>query len=177
MRCVGYFRHVITFEGAMRLKQIKISVLWGIVALLMSFSSPAAAQSVIRPHVLNGYCEPNSWLGGSSPGTSLRNGKTRFFCDAAVVAFFDTSRSHLVIQFVGTRRNHGQIIGFAGIIGSDGLMNVSRLYLEIGRPIPVSDGVCRIFRQRQTITSIMCGNRVETGPRSIVPTVVFTARN
>lgn len=158
----------------MRFNTLKKAVLWGALALFVGQVSPLAAQPLGQPRVLDGNCTGGSWLGEGPAGTDFRNDKPRFFCDAAVVAAFDPARRHVMVQFMGSQRNHGQIIGFAGVLESDGIiMNVSRVYLEPNRPISVSDGVCRFFRQRETITSIVCGTRIETGLRSIVPVMVF----
>lgn len=150
--------------------RLKISVLLVALALL-SFSSPASVGPI---QVLEGYCELNSSLGEVSSGTNSRGDRPRFFCDSAVIAFFDEARRHAMIQFVGTRRNHGQIVAFSGLLDSEGTMNVSRIYLEPGRPIPVSDVVCRVFRRNEAIRSIVCSNQIGASPRGIVPTMAFT---
>ena len=126
--------------------------------------------------IVHGACGPESHIAEGPIASDLTKRQSRFFCDTAVISFHGENSSHVMVQFVQGQANHGQPIGFAGIMNAEGnTLEVDHVYLETGRPTPVVNGVCRFFFQRPHITGVMCGARIEEGARATVPIVAFNA--
>lgn len=149
----------------------------GIMSLAVTLNWSAAAQTPPQPVIVDGYCEPVSWLAAGPPGSDFSRDKPRFFCDGVVVAYFDQARRHMMVQFMGSRQNHGQIIAFAGWLERDRLvMNVDRVYLEPNKPTEVSGSACRLFWRQQRLTGVTCGARIDAVEQSTAVVLAFEAR-
>lgn len=145
--------------------------------LALAGGAKAVAQPIAAPVVVDGFCEPVSWLAVGPPGADFSRDKPRFFCDSVVVAYFDQARRHMMIQYVGSRQNHGQIIAFAGWLEPDRkVMNVDRVYFEPSRPVDVTGSACRLFWRQQRVSGVTCGARVENDQRSTAVVLAFEGR-
>ena len=63
----------------------------------LPISGRAAQPSDI--HVVNGTCAPSSHTAEGPIGSDLTKQQSRFYCDMAVIMFFDDYKGHLMIQF------------------------------------------------------------------------------
>ena len=114
------------------------------------------------------YCE-------SPVGSDLTKGQSRFFCDMAILAFFDDSGRHVMVTFAEKSGADDRIVGFAGMIDDDGqIMSVHHVYL--GQDVhAVQEGYCRFFFEKGDMKSVACGTPVDCGSQRTVPVVVFEA--
>jgi len=141
-------------------------------------ASESTAQSGTYDHLqfLNGTCNASSHTSEGPLGADLTKRQSQFFCDSAVIAFYDNHHSHVMIQFSEKKANHAQTLGFAGQVENDGItMPVNHVYLEPGKPTPVSDGVCKFFLEDQHMKNIVCVMKADEGGRRTVAAVEFNA--
>jgi hypothetical protein len=135
---------------------------------------PATAATVSEPQLLKGQCEPSSHVAEGRIGDDLTKKQSRFFCDAAVIVSFGDDPKHRMIQFVDSQSSHARALAFAGFLRDAKLMDVRNVYLETGRASAVADGNCQIFFDKQAISGIACGAKIDEGERRTVPIVAFT---
>ena len=53
--------------------------------------------------VIEGKCAGQSHIAKGPVGSDLTKGKSRFFCDTAILAFFDDSGRHVMVTFAEKR--------------------------------------------------------------------------
>lgn len=135
--------------------------------------TPERVLDVREMRTLKGKCTKESHIAEGEFGTDLTKRQSRFFCDSAVVAFFDKSRQHLLIQFMETKSETTSIVGFGGFLQAEGkAMNVSRVYL--GQDLfHVTEGECIFFFDQGPPFSIACGAPIDRGRRRTVAIVSF----
>jgi hypothetical protein len=145
---------------------------------MFAISQPAdAAASMSKPYIVNGTCDSSSHTAEGSVGDDLTNRRSRFYCDAAVIAFFDDYDGHALIQFAQKESHHSPILGFSGKIENDGvMMPVDHVYLAVGQPTTVSDGWCKLFYKNHRVSDIICGMKVDETGRRTTAIVSFNAR-
>lgn len=146
-----------------------------LIALICSFvSGLAAAQTDVQTVV--GRCSNRSHVAEGPIGDDLTKRQSRFFCDIAVIAFFDQTNTHVMIQFSQKESHHGAILGFAGDVARDGkMMTVTKVYLTAGQATEVSDGNCKFFFSGRHMSGIFCGAKIDEGDRRTVVIVAFDA--
>jgi hypothetical protein len=123
---------------------------------------------------LTGTCEPSSHTAEGPLGSDLTKRQSRFFCDSAVIAFFDDYKGHVMIQFVQKQAHHTPILGFAGKVEDDGIiMKIDHVYLKEGQATTVSDGLCKFFLKNRQMSGIFCGMMVDETGRRTTAVVAF----
>jgi hypothetical protein len=154
-------------------KTILIVAMIGCVALFVAASGAQAVEPKTpaaspRMQIVNGSCDPSSHTAEGPLGADLTKRRSRFFCDSAVIMFFDDYKGHVMIQFVQKEAHHAPILGFAGKVDDDGIMvALDHVYLTPGQPTTVSDGWCKFFFKNRHMSGIFCGMAVdETGRRT-----------
>jgi len=144
----------------------------GVSPLLSARSAQAGDMQMV-----SGTCDPSSHTAEGPLGTDLTKRQSRFYCNSAVITFFDDYKGHVMIQFAQKESHHGPILGFVGRVEPDGtVMSVDHVYLTPGSPTTVSDGACKFFFKNRHMSSIFCGMKVdETGRRTTAIVVFNTA--
>lgn len=126
--------------------------------------------------IVNGTCTPQSHTAEGALGTDLTKRQSRFFCNNAVITFFQDYAGHMMVQFAHKESHHSPILGFAGRVEPDGIMmNVEKVYLTAGTPTTVSDGWCKFFFERRNMKGIFCGMKVDETGRRTTAIVAFNA--
>ena len=84
----------------------------------------------------------------------------------------------MLVQFVEKEAHHAPIIGFAGRLDDENMMNVEHVYLGAGggKPITVSEGYCKFDVKDRKVSSIVCGMKVDETGRRTVAVIGFEAR-
>jgi hypothetical protein len=143
-------------------------------SVCLPISGPAAQPSDIQ--VMSGICNPSSHTAEGRLGADLTKRQSRFYCDSAVITFFDDYKGHVMIQFAQKEAHHGPILGFSGKVDDDGIMmSVDHVYLTAGPPATVSDGVCKFFFKNRQMSGIFCGIKVDETGRHTTAIVAFNA--
>jgi hypothetical protein len=132
------------------------------------------ALMISEPQVLKGRCEPSSHVAEGRIGDDLTKRQSRFFCDSAVIVSFGDDPKHRMIQFADSQSNHARGLAFAGFLRDTKLLDVHNVYLETGRASVAADGGCQMFFEKQEISAIVCGAKIDEGERRTVPVVTFT---
>ena len=153
---------------------------WAIVALaaasvlITHFEASAQMPEPNDIDVVIGNCQPTSHVAEGPIGTDLTKRQSRFFCNSASITFFPNYKGHVMVQFAQKESNHGPMLGFSGKMDADGIiMDVERVYLTQGTPMPVSDGVCKFFFKNKHISGIFCGAKVDESGRRTSAVLAF----
>jgi len=111
--------------------------------------------------VVSGTCEASSHTAEGPLGTDLTKRQSRFYCNSAVISFFDDYKGHVLIQFSQKESHHGPILGFAGKVDDNGIiMSVDHVYLAAaGPPTTASEGGCKFYFKDRHMSGIACGVR------------------
>jgi hypothetical protein len=126
--------------------------------------------------VVSGTCDASSHTAEGRLGADLTKRQSRFYCDSAVITFFDDYKGHVMVQFAQKESHHGPILGFSGKVEDDGIMmSVDHVYLTTGTPTTVSDGVCKFFFKNRHMSGIFCGIKVDETGRRTTAIVAFNA--
>ena len=126
--------------------------------------------------IVSGECAPSSHTAEGPLGTDLTKRQSRFYCDSAVITFFDDHKGHVLIQFAQKQAHHTPILGFAGRIEDDGvMMPVEGVYLTVGQRTTVSEGWCKFFFKNRNMSEIACGMKVDETGRRTTAIVAFSA--
>jgi hypothetical protein len=113
--------------------------------------------------IVNRACAPSSHTAEGPIDSDLTKRQSRFYCDSAVITFFDDYKGHVMIQFAQKEAHHTPILGFAGKIEDDGvMMALDHVYLTAGQPTTVSEGWCKFFFKNRHMSGIFCGMKVES---------------
>lgn len=143
-------------------------------SLFLPISGRAAQPSDIQ--FVSGTCDPSSHIAEGPLGADLTKRQSRFYCDSAVITFFDDYKGHVLIQFVQKESHHGPILGFSGKVEDEGIvMSVAHVYLTAGSPTTVSDGACKFFFKSRHMSGIFCGIKVDETGRRTTAIVAFNA--
>jgi hypothetical protein len=144
-----------------------------LAAMGLTIRAYAGASDV---QVVNGTCDSSSHTAEGPLGSDLTKRQSRFYCDSAVITFFDDYKGHVMIQFAQKESHHSPTLGFAGRVEDDGIMmQVDSVYLEPGQATTVSDGSCKFFFKKPHLTNIVCGMKVDESGRRTTAVVVFNA--
>ena len=145
-----------------------------------AFMSGALAMMAINANAddnidfISGACNSDSHLAEGPIGSDLTKLQSQFFCDNAVIRYFDDYRGHLLVQFVERGSSHPRILGFAGRLGADKIMQVENVYIgNDGTPSTVSDGYCQFNLKSQTNITIMCAMKLDEVGRRTIAVVDF----
>lgn len=84
-------------------------------AACLPVSGRAAQPSDIQ--IVNGTCDPSSHIAEGPLGADLTKRQSRFYCNSAVITFFDDYKGHVMIQFAQKESHHGPILSFSGKVG------------------------------------------------------------
>ena len=140
-------------------------------------STPVRADPPTDIQIVDGACDPASHTAEGPIGADLTKRRSKFYCDSAVITFFDNYNSHILIQFSQKESHHSQILGFGGIVDSEGVtMQVDHVYFSPGHATTVSDGWCKFFFKGRHMSEIFCGIKVDERliPLAPVPQNVVT---
>jgi hypothetical protein len=160
-------------RGSLRGGACSAGIAYSLLVALSIFSPSVKAADT---QIVKGICTTQSHIADGGVHEDLRLRRSRFFCDAAVISFFDDSPDHIMLQFVDSKSHHSRGLGFAGIIESDGqVLDVSNVYLEPAESTKVVSGSCKFYFKDRHMQSIACGARIEEGDRATAPVVVFIA--
>lgn len=140
-------------------------------------SQSKALPNFSQPQILVGHCEDSSHVAEGVVGEDLSGKRSRFFCDQAVVITFADDPNHRLVQFVESHSDHARQLGFGGEMRDREIMQVRSAYLEAGRSSTVSEGECKFFFDKQDITGIACGMKIDEKRRRTVTVVAFTAES
>ena len=120
------------------------------------------AAGISNLQIVKGTCDSSSHTAEGPLGIDLTKRQSRFFCDSAVITFFDDYKGHEMVGFFAPRSHHSPILGFAGRVEDDGIMmQVDTVYLVPGQAMKVSDGWCKFFSKNRQMSDIVCGMKVE----------------
>jgi len=137
-------------------------------------SAPCSSE-VKDVRVVNGSCGKESHISEGRIDEDLSKRQSRFFCDSAVIAFFDSDNQNIMVQFAESKSHNNMQLGFSGIMSEDGqVLNVNKVYLG-SKQIKVSEGYCKFFFKDKNMSGIACGAPIDEGSRRTVPVVVFNA--
>ena len=153
----------------------RVAVLSAVLLAAIGFANPAyAGASDVQ--VVNGTCDSSSHTAEGSLGSDLTKQQSRFYCDSAVIKFFDDYKGHVMVQFAQKESHHSPILGFSGRVEDDGIMmSVDHVYLVQGQATTVSDGSCKFFFKNRQMSGIFCGMKVDKTGRRTTAVVVFNA--
>ena len=134
------------------------------------------AAGISNLQIVKGTCDSSSHTAEGPLGIDLTKRQSRFFCDSAVITFFDDYKGHEMVQFAQRESHHSPILGFAGRVEDDGIMmQVDTVYLVPGQAMKVSDGWCKFFSKNRQMSDIVCGMKVDETGRRTTAAVVFNA--
>ena len=152
-----------------------VMVIFAVVSgVCLPISTRAAQPTHIE--VVSGICDPSSHTAEGPLGADLTKRQSRFYCNSAVITFFDDYKGHAMIQFAQKESHHGPILGFSGKVEDDGIMmSVNRAYLAAETPVTVSGGVCKFFFKNRQMSGIFCGMKVDETGRRTTAVVSFNA--
>ncbi len=136
---------------------------------------PARKAGLSDVRVIEGKCHPSSHIAEGRGAEDLRKRQARFFCDNAVIATYNDSNSHKLIQFSESQSHHSRILGFGGYMNDDRMMSVKNVYLEAGIPSVPVEGHCVFFYTNNNISGLTCGAMIDEQGRRTVPVVAFEA--
>jgi hypothetical protein len=143
-----------------------------VVGALMSGAAYAGPSDV---QVVKGTCDSSSHTAEGPLGADLTKRQSRFYCDSAVITFFDDYKGHMMLQFAQRESHHSPILGFAGRVEDNGIMMpVDHVYLAPGQATTVSDGLCKFFFKDRHMSGIVCGIKVDETGRRTTAVVTFT---
>lgn len=147
-----------------------VAALWAVACLTVpGYSEPSSHFDLV-----NGTCAPSSHIAEGPRGADLTKRQSRFYCDAAVITFFNGYKGHVMVQFAQKEAHHSPILSFAGSVDDDGIMmRVDHVYFVTGQPITVSDGWCKFFFKNRHMSGIFCGALIAETGRRTVASVVF----
>ena len=150
------------------------------VAIAQPSTQPRANAPTVATYdhlqFVKGTCNASSHTSEGPLGADLTKQQSRFFCDTAVITFFDNHQSHVMINFLEKQANHAPTLGFAGQVENDGIMMpVDHVYLERGKATPVSEGVCKFFFEDGHMKNIVCVMKADEGGQRTVAAVEFKA--
>lgn len=125
--------------------------------------------------MVKGKCTAKSHISEGPIGSDLTKRQSRFFCDTAIIAFFDNTNSHVMVTFVESKSHTNKQLGFSGLMDSDGqILNVENVYIGQDNH-PVDQGHCKFFFKKRKLDGIACGAPIDQGERRTVPVVIFNA--
>jgi len=152
------------------------AALFSMVAALSAVSTASHAAPVKDIQILQGECGAQSHTAEGGVNDDLTKRQSRFFCDSAVISFFDEQNRHILIQFSEKHSNHQRIIGYGGTMEADGkILDVDHIYLEPSKALPAQGGACKLFFAQRHMTDIVCGAQVIEGQQKTVAIVAFKA--
>ena len=147
-----------------------------IFAAIICYGTYGHTEELQDVQVIRGTCKSESHVAEGQIGEDLTKKQSRFFCNTAVIAFFDATQTHVMIQFAQKESHHGQILGFAGNMESGGqILDVDHVYFAPGQATPVTEGFCKFFFTGKHMSAISCGAKVDEGQRRTVPVITFQA--
>ena len=153
---------------------MKLFLNYSFIVAALFFSVPCSAD-IKDVQVLKGKCGKGSHISEGRIGEDLTKRQSRFFCDSAVIGFFDNNNQHVMVQFAESQSHNNIQLGFAGIMSEDGqMLSVSNVYLG-NKQVQVSEGYCKFFFKNKHMSGIACGAPVDEGDRRTVPVVEFNA--
>ena len=148
-----------------------INIAIAFFAVITPVSSYADSYDV---KTIAGNCTDASHTADGPIGSDLTKRQSRFYCNAAVIAYFDKNRKHLQINFTQKESMHNQILGFSGWLEENGIMlKLSKVYLNPGKSTTVSDGWCKFFLSGANLKSIFCGMSADEAGRRTTAMVIF----
>jgi hypothetical protein len=159
----------------------RVAILSAALLAGMGLTIPIYAAGISNIQIVKGSCETSSNTAEGPLGSDLTKRQSRFYCDSAIITFFDDYAGHVMIQFAQKESQHSPILGFAGRIeapqpGDVGtMMQVDSVYLARGQATTVSEGSCKLFLKDRHLTGIGCGMKVDETGRRTVAVVVFNA--
>jgi hypothetical protein len=143
-------------------------------AICLPISGRAAQPSHVQ--LVDGTCGLSSHTAEGPLDADLTKRQSRFYCNSAIITFFDNYKGHVMVQFTQKESHHGPTLGFAGKVEDDGIvMSVDHVYLTTGQPTPVSGGVCKFFFKGRHMSGIFCGMKVDETGRRTTAVVDFNA--
>jgi hypothetical protein len=149
-----------------------IAALQGSVWFLVSaHAGPPPGLEVVK-----GTCRPSSHTAEGPLGADLTKRQSRFYCNSAVITFFDDYNGHVMIQFTEKESHNSPILGFAGKVENGGIiMDVNHIYFLRGKPTTASYGLCKFYFKNRHMSEIFCGAYVDETGRRTDAVVAFDA--
>jgi len=145
------------------------------IVVTLSFLAVPCNAEIKDLQVVKGTCGKGSHISEGQIGEDLTKRQSRFFCDSAVIAFFDNNNQHIMVQFAESKSHNNIQVGFAGIMSEDGqILNVNSVYLG-SKQVQVSEGYCKFFFKNKHMSGIGCGAPVDEGDRRTVLVIEFNA--
>jgi hypothetical protein len=145
-----------------------------LVGCLLLGISQATALDVPGTEIHDGQCTADSHIAEGGVNEDLTKRQSRYFCDSAVISSLNRGDTRFMIQFSEKRAHHNTVLGFAGHTDK-GILELERVYLEPNVPTYVTDGHCRLFFRKDTLTDILCGAEIIQEDRKTVVVVRFQA--
>jgi clan AA aspartic protease (TIGR02281 family) len=134
------------------------------------------ASPVVDIKIVNGNCDLQSHIAEGIIGDDLTKRQSRFYCDSAVISFYDREDKHIMVQFVESKSHHGTQLGFSGLMENDGqMMDVRNVYLKSDKPISVTGSHCKFFFKDKRMSGIFCGTKIDEEGRRTVASIIFDA--
>jgi hypothetical protein len=143
------------------------------VGVWVALAAPTLADHI---QVVHGTCNSSSHTAEGPLGADLTSRRSTFYCDSAVITFFDDYKGHMMVRFAQKESHHSPILGFAGKVEDDGIMMpLTTVYLAPGQATTVSDGWCKFFFKGRQMSGIFCGMKVDETGRRTTAVVAFDA--
>lgn len=147
-----------------------------LLSVLCLAAFPIFAANVTDIQMVKGKCAKQSHIAEGKIGSDLTKQRSRFFCDTAILTFFDNNDEHVMVTFVESKSHTRPHVGFAGIMDDDGqIMDVHNVYIGTEN-YPVNEGHCKFFFKKKKMDGIACGAPIDQEDRRTVPVVVFDAK-
>ncbi|MGA7158601.1 MAG: hypothetical protein WBY53_17275 [Acidobacteriaceae bacterium] len=156
-----------------RIILLTLFILAGIRSWAQGHSPSPRSTNAFPFLVLNGTCTEDSNVAEGPLDTDLSQRKSRFFCDEAVIIYLDNAKSHVIIDFAEKEAHHSPVLGFAGYLNKDSVMQVENVYIYSKDATEASDGVCKLFYKNQRLDSIGCASNVDEMGRRTIVEVIF----
>jgi hypothetical protein len=151
----------------------RVAVLSAVLLAGVGLTIPVYA-GVSNIQTVKGVCASTSWTAEGPPDSDLTNRESRFYCDSAVITFFDDYKGHVMVQFGRKKSLHPQIISFAGRVEDAGIMmQVDSVYLVSGEKVIPSRGECKFFFKNRHLSGIVCYMSVDGIDRRTAAVMTF----
>ena len=127
------------------------------IGLFLAAMLLSTQEGIPGVDIYDGRCDYPAKLGPKKPN------ETRVDCDSAVVSPGREPNS-IMVQFA--QKTSGDPVGFVGDVDDSGILSIRRIYLKPGVATMATSGHCKIFRNGDAVSGIVCVGFI--GERAIV---------
>ena len=143
---------------------------------LLPLQAISADITVNHSDIVKGNCEATSHIAEGKLGDDLTKRRSQFYCDSAVISYFDSEYNHVMVQFSDSQSVTNQLLGYAGYMDEKKeILTVEKVYIA-NKPYKATDVACKFFFKNKHMSNIVCGGAIDIGDRRTVPVVIFTLK-